>query len=57
MRKAIIKSGDKKLISAICEIVLNSLQGNFNINKSEFDKLSKYKKILRKLIQKSNLKD
>lgn len=56
MRKALIKTADKKLISMICEIIYNFLNGRIDINSDDFNKLLKYKKILRKLVQKSNLK-
>jgi hypothetical protein len=50
-RKAVIASADKKLVTALAEIVLNLLAGNININKNELDSLKKYKYVLRQLIQ------
>jgi len=55
MRKAIINKSDKKLVNSICEMVFNLINGNLNINNSDFQKLKKYKTSLRKLVKKSNL--
>lgn len=62
MRKAIyiklyiyIYKSDKKLVNSICEMVFNLINGNLNINSSDFQKLKKYKTSLRKLVKKSNL--
>lgn len=55
MRKAIINKSDKKLVNSICEMVFNLINGNLNINSSDFQKLKKYKTSLRKLVKKSNL--
>lgn len=57
MRKAIIKSADKKLILAICESIYNMLSGNLSINKDDLNKLQKFKHTLRKLTLKSNLQN
>lgn len=54
-RKAIIKSADRKLISAICECILNSLKGNVKIDPKTRQYLYKYKNVLRKLVSKSTL--
>ena len=55
MRKAIINKSDKKLVNSICEMVFNLINGNLNINSSDFQKLKKHKTSLRKLVKKSNL--
>ena len=44
MRKAIIKSADKKLILAICESIYNMLSGNLNINKNDLNQIYKIRK-------------
>jgi hypothetical protein len=55
--KDILKNADKKLISALCEIVYNVLENNINISESDLTKLSKYKKYLRKLVQRNSIKE
>ena len=57
LRKSIINNSDKNLIEAICQCVLNLLQGNINLSATQKTALSKYKKYLRKLVEKSPLKD
>jgi len=57
VRKAILNKADKKLVSAICEIVDNFLHGNLSINKTVLPKLKKYKHTFRKLVTKSNFKN
>lgn len=55
-RNALIKMGDKELISAICECVDNMLQGNVKIDDNTKAILHKYRHTLRKIVQKSTLK-
>ena len=56
IRTAILKNADKDLVDAICQCVFNLLSGNINMSSSEKEKLVKYKISLRKLVQKSTLK-
>ena len=53
-RKFLIQNASKEQIYSICEIVLNILNGNLKV--SDKNKLSKKRKLLRKIIQKSSLK-
>ncbi len=53
-RKAVILKGDQDLIYAVCEIVLNVLNGNIKVEKSLLEKLKPYKNCLRKLVHKHN---
>ena len=53
--KALIKSGDKKLIAAICECVQNVMNGNVKINDIAKKKLAGHKRALRTLQAKSSL--
>ena len=55
-KKAIINSADKSLIRAICELSLNLLAGNIDLDKNSFEELKKYKKVLRKLVTKQKSK-
>lgn len=55
-RDILIKKGKKEFILSICECVLNTLNGNVNFNKTDLEKLQKYKSTLRNLIKKSNIK-
>jgi len=56
MRTAILRVANKKLIGAICESILNFLQGNLDINDDEIAHLKSYKFKLRKIINENNLK-
>ena len=56
-RKSILTIADKPLIKAICECVYNVLLGNINLTDTNKQKLKKHKHILRKLIDKSSLKE
>ena len=56
-QKALINSADKSLISAICESALNLLQGNIPLNQDLKENLRKSKNLLRKLIEKTKLKE
>ena len=55
-RKAILKNGDRILIQDICECAYNLLKGNLEIDPKSLDELYKYRRILRKLCEKSTLK-
>lgn len=52
MLKAIIHNSDKELICCICECILNIVNGNVKIGDKELQKLKKYKRILRELLNK-----
>ena len=56
IRKAILKNADKDLVDAICQCVYNLLNGNLHLSTTEKEKLTKYRHALRKLVQKSTLK-
>lgn len=55
MRKAILISADKELITAICESIFNMLNSNLDINRETLTKLKPFKKTFRKLVSKSTL--
>ena len=40
----------------ICELSLNFLSGNIELDKHSFEELKKYKKVLRKLVSKQKSK-
>ena len=50
-RLAILRNADKKLIKYICECALNILKGVITLKSLEFEKLKRYKKILRQLTE------
>lgn len=51
--KAIIKSGDKALVNALCECCLNVLKGNIPLTPTQKKRLSKYKTCIRALAKKN----
>ena len=55
-KNVILKKAQPKLILAICDSIFNILEGKVPLNQEQKEKLQKYKKILRKLVQKSNIK-
>ena len=55
-KKLILEKADSKLIQAICESAYNILEGNIQLDAKSKQALLKYKNILRKLVQKSSLK-
>ena len=55
-KKVILGKADSKLIQAICEGVYNILEGNIQLDSKSKQDLLKYKILLRKLVQKSSLK-
>jgi hypothetical protein len=57
IRKAILQKADRELVDAICECVFNILEGNINLTEAQKKDLYKYRHILRKLVDKSNLKN
>ena len=57
MRTSIINSSTHDLIDTICECVLNLLNGNINLSDSEKTHLSKYKNVLRKLLERKKIKE
>ena len=54
MRKSILKKADRKLVQAICECCFNAKREQ--LSAVDLIKLSKYKKSINKLTEKSNLK-
>ena len=50
LRSAIIASSDKNVILAICECILNVLNGNIKLCDNDKEKLRNYKYTLRKII-------
>lgn len=56
LKKHLIIGASKKQIHALCEIVLNLLNGNIKLSEKDFEKLSRKRKQLRELIKKSSLK-
>ena len=54
--KSIINRADSNLIKAICEGILNVLEGKVNLTELDKNKLKKYKFILRDLVKKGPLK-
>ena len=57
VRKILINLANKKQIYALCEIILNILNGNLQVDDKQYKKLAKYKKNLRKLINKTTIKE
>lgn len=55
-QKLIIKNATKDQINAICEIILNILNGNLKINELQFKKFSSKKSVLRQIVNKNSLK-
>ena len=55
-KKVILEKADSKLIQAICEAVYNILEGNIQLDSKSKQDLLKYKILLRKLVQKTSLK-
>lgn len=56
-RISIIKNGKRDLIKSIDECILNTLNGNVQLDKKVKDKLKRYKYSLRKILRKKKLKD
>lgn len=54
LRRAIIKHADKSLVRLICECSLNVLRGAVPLKESDKKSLKKYRKALRRLIDKRN---
>jgi hypothetical protein len=57
MRRSIIQNAPQDLINALCECIYNLLKGNVNLNESEKQKLSSYKKAMRKILNRISLKE
>ena len=53
-RVNILKNADVKLINAICECALNTLKGTVPLDSYQKKNLSRYKKLLRALIQRKS---
>ena len=54
LRKVIVSNSNKDQIYSVCECILNVSSGNVKLNDEDFTKLKKYKKIFRKLLNKSS---
>jgi hypothetical protein len=52
VRRVLIKEGPKELVNTLCECVLNVLKGNVPVTSVQKRRLAKYKKDLRKLVDK-----
>ena len=52
VRKAILAGADNELVKAICECALNVLNGNVTVPKRKLARLQRYKKTLRRLVDK-----
>lgn len=50
LRKSILQNADAELISTLIECIYNTLNGNVILNKSETNKLKKFKNVLRKIL-------
>nr|CAD7258268.1 unnamed protein product [Timema shepardi] len=50
-RVALLKTGDKKLIDAVCECAYNTLKGRVPLKNAQKTKLRAHKQVLRKLIK------
>ncbi len=50
--RKLLKHADKKLITCLCECVLNVLNGNVPLSKIEKERLKDHKTLLRKLCKK-----
>lgn len=55
-RVNILKNADVSLINSICECILNTLKGNVHLNSRQKRDLSRYKKLMRTLVQKQSWK-
>lgn len=49
VQKAILKNGDKDLILSLCDLALNIINGNIEMNSQSLDRLRKHKTLLRDL--------
>ena len=54
--KLLILGANKNQIYALCDIVLNLLHGNLNLNQKDFEKLSRKRKQLREFVKKNSIK-
>ena len=52
-RNILIDNSNKKQLHSLCEIIYNTLEGNLIINYDDLKKISKHKKILRAIADKS----
>jgi len=57
IQKKLIQNSNKEQIYCICEIILNLLKGKIPISDDVFKLLNKEKKLLRKIVKKSSLKN
>jgi hypothetical protein len=51
LRQSLIKMADQKLIRCIVESAANTLKGNVRLSAAEKRKLSRHKKVLRRLVK------
>jgi hypothetical protein len=57
LRKILLRNCDPEIIKTICEIAINTLNGNIKVSKNNFAEFKKHKIFLRKLAcPKSSLK-
>jgi hypothetical protein len=54
-RNALLNKADRKLITAVCEVIHNTLEGNIPINSALKELLSNKRNLLRKLVQKNSI--
>jgi hypothetical protein len=52
MRKSMLKAADIGVVKSICEIADNTLKGNVKLNSKQKSRLSRHKKVLRRLARK-----
>jgi hypothetical protein len=52
LRKSLIQLADEDLIRCICECADNTLKGNVKLTPAQHKKLSRYKKVLRRIAKK-----
>jgi hypothetical protein len=56
MCKAIIREGDRELITCLCECAKNILNGNVPLKKSHLKRLQRYRKDVRTIVKKRTSK-
>lgn len=54
MRRAILKASDKNLVRSICECAENCISGRVNLHPAQKSRLSRHKRLLRKLVKKGD---
>lgn len=56
IQKSLINNASKSQIDSICEIILNILNGNLNLNGVDYNRLNSKKSLLRTLVKRGPLK-